>query len=446
MEKKKNVIIQMRHSGEIKKSLKASRFSATAVPTLDIAGFSIDETYIPAKIPKRIPRENIEADEVGKLFTYNSQPEVSTYVIRGTVDNNAALNRLIEAVRKDPDYVGVYADVKMSSIETCPDKSVGTYKDVAKLLETTKLQKQGMDGSKVTIAIVDTGIKMDHLLQKGIKAKLDTKNSWSPLDEVVFGPGKYQLDHGTMCAFDACIAAPNCTLLDYALLRTQTQGETVMEGLLSDAITAYSKLLNLITTDNIKLPLVVNNSWGMFNPSWDFPIGDPKNYSANPEHPFNIIVESLDDAGADLLFAAGNCGKKCPDNRCDGVTSKPIYGANSSDSVLCIGGVTTKTKDILGYSSQGPGHLSKNKPDVCTYTHFAGSEVYPADGGTSAACPVAAGVVAAIRSAHPTSDITPPQLRNIIRKTAIDKGNKGFDYKYGYGLINPMGIVKAITA
>ncbi len=90
---------------------------------------------------------------------------------------------------------------------------------------------------------------------------------------------------------------------------------------------------------------------------------------------------------------------------------------------------------------------SKNKPDACTYTHFAGSEVYPVgDGGTSAACPVAAGVVAAIRSVHTTSDITPAQLRNIIRKTARDKGNKGFDYKYGYGLINPMGIVKAITA
>jgi hypothetical protein len=57
---------------------------------------------------------------------------------------------------------------------------------------------------------------------------------------------------------------------------------------------------------------VVNNSWGMFNPTWDFPVGDPQNYSDNPNHPFNIIVASLEAAGADILFAAGNCGPGMP--------------------------------------------------------------------------------------------------------------------------------------
>jgi hypothetical protein len=41
--------------------------------------------------------------------------------------------------------------------------------------------------------------------------------------------------------------------------------------------------------------------------------------------------------------------------------------------------------------------LSANKPDLAAYTHFEGSHVYPEDGGTSAACPVAAGVIAALR-------------------------------------------------
>ncbi len=445
MSKIRNVIIQMRHTKELRNALAASSFSTSDVPTLDISGFSLDENYTPAKIPGRVSRENIEAEEVDKLFSFDAQPETSTYIIRGKVESEDALNRLIDTVKQEPDVVGIYSDVLMNAIDTCPKKPVGTYKDVGKLLETDKLHDNGMDGSNVTVAIVDTGIKLDHMEQMGVNVKLDEKNSWSPIEESVYGPGRYQLDHGTMCAFDACIAAPNCTLLDFALLRSQTEGATVMEGFLSDAIKAFEKLRDLVTTNEIKLPLVVNNSWGMFNPSWDFPVGDPKNYSANPEHPFNLIVESLDDAGADILFAAGNCGKKCPDGRCDGVTDRPIYGANSSDSVLCIAGVTTSNMNLLGYSSQGPGRLSKNKPDICAYTHFKGSGVYPADGGTSAACPVATGVIAAIRSVHSTSDIAPPQLRNIVRKTAIDKGKRGFDYKYGYGLINPTGIVDSIS-
>lgn len=442
-----NVMIQMRHTKELKNALTAMKLSASSVPSIDIPGFSLDESYTPAKIPNRVPQEVIEGTEVGKFFSYDARPEVSTYIIRGEVENQAALNRLTKKMVKDPNVVGVFSDAKMSAIQVCPENAVGNYKDVAKLLKTSELQENGMDGSNVMVVIVDTGFNMEYLQSMGVEAKIDKDNSWSPLQEVVLGPGKYPKDHGTMCAFDASIAAPNCTLLDYALLRSQTPGSSEMDGLLSDAVKAFSKLLDLLSSSGSNKPsMVVNCSWGMFHPSWDLPVGDPGNYSDNPNHPFNLIVESLDDAGADILFAAGNCGKKCPDNRCDGVTNKPIYGANSHDSVLCVAGVTIK-KSLLGYSSQGPGRLSKNKPDISAYTHFEGSGVYPdGDGGTSAACPVATGVIAAIRSVHSPSDMTPAQLRNIVRRNSDDLGKRGFDYKYGFGLINPMKIVDAISA
>jgi len=156
---------------------------------------------------------------------------------------------------------------------------------------------------------MDSGINMNYLQSKGISANFDESKSWSPIPEVVFKPGNFPKDHGTMCAFDVCIAAPNCTLLDYALFRSQKRGETATEGFLSDAIIAYSKLLELLSVNEQDKPqLVVNNSWSMFHPSWDFPVDHPGNYSDNPDHPFNIIVGSLEDAGADILFAAGNCG------------------------------------------------------------------------------------------------------------------------------------------
>jgi subtilisin family serine protease len=247
-----------------------------------------------------------------------------------------------------------------------------------------------------------------------------------------------------MCAYDAGICAPKATYLDYAVLLSRTPGATAMAGLLSDAVLAYSKLRTILNTmPSSKRAMVVSNSWGMFSPTWDFPPGHPGNYSDNPNHPFNIIVASLEAAGADILFAAGNCGRNCPDGRCNFGTTPPICGANSHPLVLSIAGVDTK-KGRVGYSSQGPGRLAARKPDVSAYTHFVGSGVYPEDGGTSAACPVAAGVVAAIRSKYPASKLSPLQLRALICKTAEDRGNSGYDFDYGFGIINPTALIAAL--
>jgi subtilisin family serine protease len=158
----------------------------------------------------------------------------------------------------------------------------------------------------------------------------------------------------------------------------------------------------------------------MFSPDWDFPIGHPGNYSDNRAHPFNVIVASLEAAGADILFAAGNCGRDCPDGRCRFGTARPICGANSHPSVLSVAGVDTRKRRV-GYSSQGPGRLDPDKPDLSAYTHFRGSGVYSSDGGTSAACPVAAGVVAAVRKKYPSSVLSPAELRARVREIAVEQ-------------------------
>ena len=145
------------------------------------------------------------------------------------------------------------------------------------------------------------------------------------------------------------------------------------------------------------------------------------------------------------MFAAGNCGRDCPDGRCDFGTELPICGANSHPRVICVAGVDT-TKARVGYSSQGPGRLTFRKPDIAAYTHFVGSGVFPEDSGTSAACPVAAGVVAAVRSKHPSTSLSPAQLRSLLFKTAEDRGPIGFDDDYGWGIINPAALLAALTS
>jgi subtilisin family serine protease len=221
-----------------------------------------------------------------------------------------------------------------------------------------------------------------------------------------------------MCAFDVRIAAPGCTLLDIPVLQAIS-----FSALLSDMVRAYAHLLGVISAPRRPGDLrsmVVNNSWALFKTKDDFPTNSPSNYSDNPNHPFNRAVQTLETAGADILFAAGNCGVDCPDDRCD-ATANTIRGANGHPAVLCVAGVDT-TKARVGYSSIGPGRLAQNKPDVCGYTHFEGSRLYAADEGTSAACPVVAGVVAAVRSKRPYNPTlpatAPAAIRTLITSTA----------------------------
>jgi subtilisin family serine protease len=248
-------------------------------------------------------------------------------------------------------------------------------------------------------------------------------------------PGTAPSDHGTMVAFDARIAAPEATILDYALLRSAQNNSWT--GFLSDAIAAFADLRELITS-RAPGPLVVNSSWGMYNRAEDAPVGSPENYSMNIDHPFNQIVRALVLAGADVFFAAGNCGGNCADPRCGEMDRGPgasIHGANSHPDVISVAAVTV-TDRRLGYSSQGPGGLDPQKPDLAAYSHFAGSGVYPVDVGTSAACPVAAGVAAALRQKFPLTRLTPPQLKGVLLRTATDLEGDGWDPNFGFGVIN----------
>jgi subtilase family protein len=313
-----------------------------------------------------------------------------------------------------------------------------------------------MDGEGVAVAIVDNGINADFLRQRGLSPKLDVYLSWSPLRTV--RPGHAPVDHGSMCAFDAAIAAPDATLLDFAVLQSTRRGGSAMDGILSDAVQAYGVLLTMMMLGDDQRPfhsLVVSNSWGMYSPTWDFPAGHPGRYADNPNHPFNIVVGSLAQAGADILFAAGNCGPGCPDYRCQGHVVNAISGANSHPDVITVAGVDT-TGRVAGYSSVGPGALTHDKPDIAAYTHFLGSEAFgwgQPDSGTSAACPVMAGVVAALRTSvhydRGKANRSPAALKAFLLQHAVRRSAgeaAGWSPIDGYGIVTTAQFDQAPSA
>src|SRR2546428_122505 len=130
-------------------------------------------------------------------------------------------------------------------------------------------------------------------------------------------------------------------------------------------------------------------------------------------------------------YVPGSSGPDCPDPRCGKGDTGPgasIHGANSHPDVFTVGAVTV-TDRRLGYSSQGPGALHSRKPDLAGFSHFAGSGIYPADGGTSAASPVAAGVAAAPRPRLPPPPPAPAPPHGLFPRApaALGGGRRGVD-------------------
>lgn len=346
-----------------------------------------------------------------------------------------------EPVWLDPDVRGVLA-------LPSANKATGDAEAVRQDLNTATLQDNGLYGAGVAVAIVDTGICRPHLAKRlGFNPALDIGNSWTP-PTVATKPGLHRIGHGTMCAYGVLAVAPNVTLLDYPLLLGRPAGEHTVSATIGEMIRGYWTLIwRWAVIGSIpQTALVVNNSWGIFHPSLDdFPPGDPRRYIDNPGHPFRLYVWLLTAFGADVVFAAGNCGDGCPNAVCLQFTAGMIMGANAYDEVLTLAGCDIH--DVrLCYSSQGPSiaGMSPQKPDITAYTQFLGSKVqrgprgFEPDTGTSAACAVASGCIAALRTVQPPMATDPATMIAVLQATARPLGGAVPNYDYGYGIVRPV--------
>ncbi|MHC2107214.1 S8 family serine peptidase [Methylobacterium sp. CM6246] len=344
------------------------------------------------------------------------------------------------------DEGAIYSDAEVGTNLTCgSSRPVGTVADVRMRLDTDVLTQNGLDGTGVAIAIVDVGISLARLsAQLGAPPLLDVSQSWSP-STIVSVPGMHRVGHGTMCAFDALIAAPKATLLDIPALAARPAGDHTAAGTIGAAIQAYWFLITRWVLDGPPKgleALVVSNSWGIYHPSLDLPKGHPGRYVDNPSHPFRSYVRALTSAGADVVFAGSNCGPECPAAPCLKRVKGAIMGGNAYPEVLTLAACTV-AGDRLGYSAKGPSiaGMMPQKPDVTAYSHFLGSlsrNRFTPDGGTSAACAVAAGCVAALRTGAKPTTTSAASMVQVLRSTALQSGPAGWNAEFGYGVLQPI--------
>jgi subtilisin family serine protease len=117
------------------------------------------------------------------------------------------------------------------------------------------------------------------------------------------------------------------------------------------------------------------------------------------------------------------------------------------DSVITIGSVDASGKRAY-YSSVGPTVDGRIKPDLMamgmgTYIALTSSPTaytISATGGTSYACPIAAGVAALLLSVNPS--LTQMEVRDILRQTASNSSNP--DNLIGWGIVDALAAVNLV--
>ncbi|MDP8257554.1 MAG: S8 family serine peptidase [Candidatus Alcyoniella australis] len=205
---------------------------------------------------------------------------------------------------------------------------------------------------------------------------------------------------------------------------------------------------------NTRLVDLSNNSIGS-NVAWN---GNPCSWEGDYESSaalIDSIVRGSLGRRIPIFWAAGNeRGGSCGSSFYTSAPPAPNKNA------IVIGAINSDDDTMTDFSSWGPTDDGRMRPDVCAPGCQTGGDggvtsTVPPNGysqmcGTSMACPTAVGVgsllIQAWRIHFPeTPEPLPATIKAILAQSALDLGNPGPDYKYGYGKIQAVPAVDLIV-
>lgn len=326
-------------------------------------------------------------------------------------------------------------------------------------------------GKGVTVAVIDSGVDTTHPdLVDRLTANLDMAPA-ELLDPITDGEyserdaersvGTDEIGHGTHVAgivggdarsaegADLTGVAPNATLINCRLGTFPSE---------TSALACYQWLLDHRSDSRFPGGIrVATNSWGLR--------GDLKG-----KRPLTMMLKKAVQARISVVFSAGNEGKP---GRSE--TSTVVRYPNSMEQVITVG-ATCKSRGsrsdqcrsgrVWRSSSRGPeidvvapgvdiwstraaasvlhvtalllgSHQMPGSPDPIAMAN--NHALYANMSGTSQAAPHVAGVVALMLEANP--HLTPAEIEKILVETAADRGKRGFDENYGFGLVDALAAV-----
>jgi subtilisin family serine protease len=306
--------------------------------------------------------------------------------------------------------------------------------DVALVIRATRTHRLGTTGLGVVIAMIDTGHYSHPWFGYHGFRVLPTLLGPGEAD-----PSEDTYGHGTGESANIFSAAPDCRLRPIKGLNDPT-------GSFNVAVTSSPQ------------PRVISNSWGY---DIDYPgaVLDP--YLKTLE----AAVANAVASGIVVCFSAGNGGQGFPACMPDVIAVGGVHVnypdlsleassyASSFDSSLYPGrhvpdlcGITGKLVDING--AKAPSHLLPVQPgatlDAILPSTGADDDGWGLFSGTSAACPLVAGVAALVIGRAPTK--SPAEVKSALVKSAIDVkagatqqgdvAGPGWDNATGAGLVD----------
>ncbi len=268
----------------------------------------------------------------------------------------------------------------------------------------------GTRGQGAVVAVIDTGVRATH---PDLRGRWRSRHGWldavegsrTPVDANGHGT------HVTGTIVGGNVAGPNfigvAPRAQFIACRAFDASGYALDADLLECMQWVADPDGNPATDDA--PDAVNNSWGLLNDLCDTAFDRAA-----------AVWRDLDIVG---VFGSGNQG--IPVNPANGRTVLAVGAIDRNDQVPWWSG--------HGISRCGGIYPDLVAPGVKVRSAWPGGTRKNLR-GTSMAAPHVAGTVALMRSRRPQT--TAAEIANILRTAAVDLGEPGPDYVYGYGLVD----------
>jgi bacillopeptidase F len=368
-----------------------------------------------------------------------------------------ATAELIAELAARPEVASINYDevIQLPRVVPAADSNQNAAEDNLDLVNAPALWAQGFTGQGVTVAIVDSGVDVQHpdLATRwrggsnswfnGVAATCSTfactpcdANTVTPCDYLDTREDPQGIAHGTGVAGvavggnaggTAIGVAPGAQWIAAKIFRSDNTAPA--SGIHAAAQWLLDPDGNPATDD---APDIVNGSWGI----------PPE---GNCFREFEIDVQALKNAGIAVAFAAGNSGPAAN-------TSISPGNYPASFAVGSVGNsFNVQSTVISDFSGRGPSPCDNSifpevvAPGFVRTADFSsgGSGLYVSLAGTSFSTPHATGVMALLLSALPGASVA--DLENALTQSATDLGTVGPDNAYGFGLLDAQKALDFLT-
>ncbi|KAF9091435.1 pheromone processing endoprotease [Mortierella sp. AD031] len=301
-------------------------------------------------------------------------------------------------------------------------------------INVTGVWEQGINGTGVNVAIIDDGLDST---SEDLAPNFFKEESWDFNNRTALPmPRLIDDQHGTRCAGEIAAAKNDLCGLGVAY-GAKVTGLRILSGQITDVDEAAA--LNYRFQDNH----IYSCSWG------------PPDDGQSMDAPKGVVLDAMKNGikngrsglGSIFVFATGNGGSQDDDCSFDGYTNS-LY-------TVSIGAIDRAGRHPY-YSEACSAQLA------VTYSNGGGSAIYTCDvgerrcfdqhGGTSAAAPIAAGMIALVLSVRP--DLNWRDVQYLVMTTAVpvsvededwevNAAGRMFNHKFGYGSLDAYALVEA---